>query len=373
MVVCFNISTSNIYQFIFSIVFLLGLNFGLAQEIRVVNSKGTISTVHNNNVTVSTAVPANPLENDIWFDNSDPSNIVTKVYDGATWRRISTGTAWNTLGNTGASGTINFLGTTDANPLVIKTNNIESARFTNEAIGTNSRFLLNPKNTWSGSSGSSNVIGINTTSNNQRLRLTSGSSDTQNDSQGASIDLFGNSTLANAGRLDLVGGSSASGTNNAITFWGNDGATIPAQAQRMVINGQGNVGIGNTSPNVTAVLDLTNTDQRALLLPSEIQPTNINSPTDGMIVYASGRTNAYLRADNVWKPIALNNVSNELIFDGIDDAPTANDNFYYVSIMINSGWKVIRYNKTDINDETEATGTGTQPASLASVSILTYN
>lgn len=348
-----------------------------AQLINGIDKKGNIINIQNNQVITATTAPVDPLENDIWFDNTDTNNVITKVYDGTTWQNISTGSTWNTLGNTGTSSTTNFLGTTDAQSLVVKTNNIEAARFTNEAVGTNSKFLLNAANVWSGVPGSSNLIGLNTTTNNQRLRLTSGSSDTQNDSQGASIDLFGNSTITNGGRLDLVAGSNASGINNAITFWGNDGAATPTQAQRMVINGQGNVGIGNIAPNVNAVLDLTNTDHRALLLPSETLPTGITTPEEGMLVYASGRTNAYLRTDNVWKPIAYNNVSNELIFDGKDDADAANDNFYYVSFVINDNWKVVRYDKTDANLEATADETSngfqtTQPLTLAACTALTF-
>lgn len=355
--------------------------FGLqahAQLEKVINSKGSIIDVKNNRVSSSSTAPTTPLEGDVWFDNSDPNNIVTKVYKDPTdeWITISTGTTWNVVGNANTNDdNTHFLGTTDNQDLVIRTNNVEAARFSSETPGFNSRFLLNPANSWSGQPGTGNLIGINTTVFDQRLRITSGNSDTQSDIQGASIDLFGNTTGLNTGRIDLVGGSAASGTTNAITFWGNeDGNT---QGIRMVINGQGNVGIGNISPNASAVLDLSNSDQRALMLPSEDEPTNISNPADGMIVYARNRTNAYLRTDNAWKPIAYNSVSNELIFDGDDDSDSTNDNFYYVSFVINDSWKVVRYNKTDVNDEATAdinnnASVTAQPTTLAACAALTF-
>lgn len=355
--------------------------FGLqahAQLEKVINSKGSIIDVKNNRVSSSSTAPTTPLEGDVWFDNSDPNNIVTKVYKDPTdeWIIISTGTTWNVVGNANTNDdNTHFLGTTDNQDLVIRTNNVEAARFSSETPGFNSRFLLNPANSWSGQPGTGNLIGINTTVFDQRLRITSGNSDTQSDIQGASIDLFGNTTGLNTGRIDLVGGSAASGTTNAITFWGNeDGNT---QGIRMVINGQGNVGIGNISPNASAVLDLSNSDQRALMLPSEDEPTNISNPADGMIVYARNRTNAYLRTDNAWKPIAYNSVSNELIFDGDDDSDSTNDNFYYVSFVINDSWKVVRYNKTDVNDEATAdtnnnASVTAQPTTLAACAALTF-
>lgn len=145
------------------------------------------------------------------------------------------------------------------------------------------------------------------------------------------------------------------------------------------ITGGGNVGIGTSTPNANAVLDLTNTDNRALLLPTSNAETDVNSPTNGMLVYASGRDNAYLRADNTWKPIAYNVVTNELIFDGEDDGTsTADDDFYYISFELNGNWKVIRYSKTDVNAEAEATITNnpaqtTQPTTVAQCIALTYN
>ena len=77
------------------------------------------------------------------------------------------------------------------------------------------------------------------------MRLTAGDSDPRNDSEGASIDLHGNTATANTGKLDLVAGSAASAANTAIRMWTNTGS---GQQQSMVITGAGDVGIGVAAP-----------------------------------------------------------------------------------------------------------------------------
>ena len=55
-----------------------------AQEVRVIDNKGTIKTINNNQVTTGTA-PADPiLEGDVWFDTS-ATPTQTKIYDGSSW------------------------------------------------------------------------------------------------------------------------------------------------------------------------------------------------------------------------------------------------------------------------------------------------
>jgi hypothetical protein len=56
-----------------------------AQEVRVIDNKGTIKIVNNNQVTTGITAPADPiLEGDIWVDTSATPNIL-KVYDGSSW------------------------------------------------------------------------------------------------------------------------------------------------------------------------------------------------------------------------------------------------------------------------------------------------
>ena len=80
---------------------------------------------------------------------------------------------------------------------------------------------------------------------------------------------------------------------------------------------------------------------------------------------------------NVQDAKDISKVDNELIFDGNDDADTLNDNFYYISMLVNNQWQVVRYNKTDVNLEAIANvdnnpSQTTQPTTLAACSALTF-
>ena len=70
-------------------------------------------------------------------------------------------------------------------------------------------------------------------------------------------------------------------------------------------------------------------------------------------------------------------IANDMIFDGDSDSDSANDNFYYVSMVVNDDWRVVRYDKANINLEKEATNTNnpsqtTQPTTIAICTGLTY-
>jgi len=238
----------------------------VAQEIRVIDNKGTLKTAINNNVTSSSTSPLLPLEGDVWFDNTDVNNIVTKIYDGTSWILVNT--------------KVNKLQDIDGDTKIEVEKNLDEDIIRFQTLGT----------------------------------------------------------------------------------------------ERMLINSLGNVAIGNSNPYAQAILDLTNTQKFGFLLPTELIPIDILTPTDGMLMYSSQNKNAYLRAGNAWKPITFNSVTNELIFEGTG----ADSNFYYVSLIINNDWKVIKYNKSDVNAEVEATisnnaGQTSQPTTLTECQALTYN
>ena len=71
-------------------------------------------------------------------------------------------------------------------------------------------------------------------------------------------------------------------------------------------------------------------------------------------------------------------ISDDMIFDGTDDNISTNDNYYYVSMVDNGNWRVIRYNKANINLEKEATISNNssqtaQPITLAVCTGLSYD
>jgi hypothetical protein len=79
--------------FLFAILFFT-MPFASAQEVRVIDNKGTISTVRNNNVYTSSTDPNTTsdkiVENDVWFDTSTTPNS-TKIWDSTAWVKIEVG------------------------------------------------------------------------------------------------------------------------------------------------------------------------------------------------------------------------------------------------------------------------------------------
>lgn len=55
-----------------------------AQEVRVIDNKGTLETIRNNQVTTAAVAPVSPLEGDVWFDTNG-TTTVTKTFDGTNW------------------------------------------------------------------------------------------------------------------------------------------------------------------------------------------------------------------------------------------------------------------------------------------------
>ena len=359
----------NVIKKYFIVILFISVQNYVAQNVRVIDNKGTKITIRNNQVTTSNTEPSTAVEGDVWFDNTDVNNIITKIYDSSSWKLINT--------------KVNLLQDTDGDTTVKVEQNADEdiIRFSSGVSNANRQLLrIDNPGLFSGSGTKSAVFGLEANGSGNfdgRFRITAGNDDTFNDSQGASIDLHGNSTTSNQGRIDLIAGSAASGSNLAFTLWGNDGASTPISKERIVMTGIGNVGIGNKNPNTNAILDLTNTQNFAFLLPSETSSIDITTSVDGMLMYASSKNNAYLKGNGTWKPIAYNTVTDELIFDGDDDADLTNDNYRYVSLVINGNWKVIRYDKTDVNLESTATiatnaGQITQPLTLAECTSLTY-
>ncbi|MEE4000463.1 hypothetical protein V1T75_08930 [Tenacibaculum sp. FZY0031] len=77
----------HIKTFILTFALVL-LTFSInAQEVRVIDNKGTIQTVNNNTVTTSTTAPTLPVENDVWFDTTNNQIKIYDTVDG--WKLIT--------------------------------------------------------------------------------------------------------------------------------------------------------------------------------------------------------------------------------------------------------------------------------------------
>lgn len=72
---------------LFLINLLLVCVFSFGQTVRVTDNKGTILNVKNNRVTTATTAPTTPtpIDGDVWFNNTNPSQIITNIYNGTSW------------------------------------------------------------------------------------------------------------------------------------------------------------------------------------------------------------------------------------------------------------------------------------------------
>ena len=162
---------------------------------------------------------------------------VTLMYDVAKgyWRIIGfadENTSWFLNGNAGTNPVTNFMGTTDAQPLIVKTNNVERMRVLsmgNIGIGTNSPDTkLHVVVGNSGALGLGNAILTVENDKDANISVLSGS--------GYRGGLLFGSTLGNA-----KGQITYSPTVNTMSFGTND-------LTRMAIDGNGKIGIGINAP-----------------------------------------------------------------------------------------------------------------------------
>ena len=77
------------YFFVLFISYMFWFQIGFSQEVIVSDHKGTKMTVTNNVVTTNNTAPSNPSIADVWFDNTDTTNVITKIYDGSSWVTVA--------------------------------------------------------------------------------------------------------------------------------------------------------------------------------------------------------------------------------------------------------------------------------------------
>ena len=119
-------------------------------------------------------------------------------------------------------------------------------------------------------------VGIGTTSPGAQLQVSSGA----------------------AGTIGSIIKGAASQTAN-LTEWQNSSATVLA-----CVTAAGNVGIGTSSPNANAILDVSSTTQ-AFMPPrmTTTQKNAIASPTAGMLVYDSTLNKLSIRVASAWQTV----------------------------------------------------------------------
>ena len=115
-----------------------------AQEVRVIDNKGTIKTVNNNQVITDTALPTTgyvPFKGDVWFDTS-ATPAQTKIYDGSSWVFIAINETITTFSQETATptGVITYINEAGASSIA----NTVSANADNQIVaGTDGGAYLN--------------------------------------------------------------------------------------------------------------------------------------------------------------------------------------------------------------------------------------
>ncbi len=170
--------------------------------------------------------------------------------------------AWGLTGNTGTAAGTNFIGTTDANDFVTRTNNIERFRVT-----------------------SAGNVGIGTAAPAQKLDVNGSiNAATSVISQGS---VFVDAAITNTGALSpglILGGISSGESISSKRTTGTNQYGIDfytAGANRMTITNSGNIGIGNNTP--TEKLDITGN----LKFSGALMPNN-NAGTAGNYLQSAG-------------------------------------------------------------------------------------
>ncbi len=215
-----------------------------------------------------------------------PNNVIPGYYywNGVAWTILNTGTAsanssWATTGNTGTTAGTNFIGTTDAVDFVVKTNNIEKARFTsggNVGIGGSSFDSSNPEKLLvdAGTTSSTNLVSGKGNINNFlqfNIQNLSGGNNASTDvvatadngtdaanyidmgingsgnTKGFYYGVANDAYIYNAG--GSVGGNLYIGNSTANKFMAFLTGGYAATNERMRIDGSGNIGIGTITPS----------------------------------------------------------------------------------------------------------------------------
>jgi hypothetical protein len=206
-------------------------------------------------------------------------------WDGSKWVKfLITGTpssdAWLTTGNSGTNPGTNFLGTTDANDLLIKTNNIDRIRIMNDGItqnrigvGTNFPTQVVP-------SGTSTMLHIHDagTTVNDFAQIIIGSHKTVDNSFLGVINFAATQTGGERRIASLESHMTTAGANPTgdLRFFTTN---VGAHTEKMRIIGNGNVGIGTTTPGRLFEVSINQDLGHIQAMASVIRMRNANNAT----------------------------------------------------------------------------------------------
>ncbi|CAM1333033.1 hypothetical protein [Tenacibaculum aestuariivivum] len=228
----------NKYIFIlFSALIFISLKIN-AQEVRIIDNKGTIKTVNNNNVTSGNTEPTAPVEGDVWFDTL---NSEIKVYDAdpipiGTWRNIASSSStgdniYNINGTLTQNRTLNGGG----NQLFF--NNLDWFQI------SNTNFIRIQSDGFLDFIGPSGINLYSDTRLTGNISVSGGYRDSTN-SFGTANQIL-SSTVTGTQWVDNIG---TTGTTGAVFFAGTDGNITENNSQLFWDISNNRFGIGTNSP-----------------------------------------------------------------------------------------------------------------------------